>query len=203
MQTITLQPGATVGKETQAFTALPDTNYGTLDAFSVWRSTGDATQSRMFIQHIVGGFPASAAIQEAILQLYCYEDVGATAACTIDVERVAAAWVESTLTWNVQPAVAGGVIDSVAVPTAGSLDIWVDFDVTATVKGWVNGDFTNHGLRLVSDAALNGKLRKFHTSDYTGDATLRPKLRVKWEDNRNRSSSLFLLGAGHKHRRKD
>lgn len=175
MTVLTLQPDAAAGKDTWAWKTNPDTNYGTETVLYLEEDVNSSSVFLPYIEFNLDEVPPGLLISSGILQLYCFEDAGSSAACTVIVHRAGAPWAEDTLTWNDQPGVTGDVLDSVVVPLAGSLNIWISFDITATVQGWLDGDFVNSGVRLASDAARNGSMRKFHSSDY-GTASLRPKL---------------------------
>jgi len=86
--------------------------------------------------------PAGATINSAWLWVYA-DDV--TSAQTVTAHRVTAYWEEETVTWG---SFAGSydavVVDQQVVGSVG----WHEFDVTALVLAWVDGDYPNYGVLL-------------------------------------------------------
>jgi len=150
---------------------LDSVSYTPLIRFGVFQSEG-------------GPIPDGSTIQSASLQLYkqSYDD-------TIRLNPLLKPWVESEATW---------LLSQTGVPwtTAGAAGAgsdygnsadavvsvpfnpgWVAFDVTARVQQWSSNSSTNFGWRLGSTVSpVNAKT--LNSSEYTTDATLRPKLTV-------------------------
>jgi hypothetical protein len=146
-------------------------NYTPLVRFAVFQSEG-------------GPVPDGSTIQSASLQLYkqSYDD-------TIRLNPLLKPWVESRATWllsqtGVQWTTAGAAgagsdygNSADAVVSVPFNPGWVAFDVTARVRQWSSNSSTNFGWRLGSTVSpVNAKT--FNSSEYTTDATLRPKLTV-------------------------
>lgn len=98
---------------------------------------------------------------------------------TYEARRVIGLWDEDSLTWNNQPGVLGGVSDTDG--TGVTDKVWLSWNVTSDMEGFVGGTFPNYGWR-VSDSAedehisQNGQLR---SREYNSDVTKRPVLDVE------------------------
>ena len=131
-----------------------------------------------------GPVPNGSTIQSATLSLYkqYYDD-------TIRVNALLKPWVEGQATWNVGqtgvPWSAAGAAGS-GTDYASSADAvinvpynpgWVNFDVSTRVQQWSSNIGANYGWRLASLGANPGN-KTFNASEYTTNATLRPKLTI-------------------------
>ncbi len=85
-------------------------------------------------------------ITRATLRIYCNR---ADTPGAVQVEPVAGAWSESTLTYATLPAL-GPALQTAQVAGAGQ---FVTFDVTGTVQGWIAAPGTNFGLALAAVGA--------------------------------------------------
>ena len=148
-------------------------HYRTLLHFPIFQSEG-------------GTVPDGATIESATLSLYKSSyynyDYGA--------HRILKDWVASEVTWTqsrqgVPWSVAGA--DSVGGDISSTVDGsgsagwtpgWMDIDVTSGVQA-IAGGASNFGWRLVGTAG-NNNLKKFHSSEYTTQPTLRPKLIINY-----------------------
>ena len=73
-----------------------------------------------------------------------------------------------------------GVLDRVTVDAVPAK--WVEFKVTGAVRDWISGK-QNHGLMLkhtTEGSPYTDGQKRFLTSDYTQDPTLRPKLVITY-----------------------
>jgi flagellin FlaB len=148
------------------------TNYGTTTAMTT--GTYFIDNERSFVNFDISAIPASFTVQSATLTL-CATTTPAVSR-TYNATRVTAAWVESTVTWNLQPAVAGSATD-----TAASATGCLTWTVTDDVQTWVNGTTAN-GFRI-SDATESGITQytsDFRTREDTTEATEVPNLAVTY-----------------------
>jgi hypothetical protein len=120
-----------------------DDNFGIAVEMKV--DSHEAKNKRSFVRFDISSIPAGSTIDSATLTL-CATEVPAVAR-TYEVHRVTAAWVETILTWNLQPSVAATATDSATTPAAPGCMTWT---VTADVQAWVDGS-ANDGWR-VSDS---------------------------------------------------
>ena len=89
--------------DTGANQASPNTNTGTAATMLV--TSASAANQRSFVRFDLSGIPVTARVQVATLQLTM--STAPTASRTYEVDKVNAAWGESTLTWTNMPAAAG------------------------------------------------------------------------------------------------
>jgi hypothetical protein len=148
------------------------TKYMPLVRFAIYQSEG-------------GPVPNGAIIVSATLSLNkgLYSD-------TIQLNPLLKPWVESQTTWlNSQTGVPwaspGASTAGVDFATPADATVaaayaagWVDFDVTSRVQQWaLSAPGVNQGWRL-SQTTSGYNPKTFHSSEYTTDTTLRPKLTV-------------------------
>ncbi|MBA7530080.1 hypothetical protein ES705_22283 [subsurface metagenome] len=176
IQTITLQPGSE-GKDDYISSALPDSNYGNWNKFYVGTfSVSD--YYRAYLQFDLSTIPADARITDADLTLYQYSSVG-SGNFQIGLHKVTSNWEEDTITCNLQPT-SSSETEALRTVYTGSTT-WRSWDIDDLVQGWLDGSITNRGMLLKStDETLSSIGIYFHSSDYTTDATKRPKLVIDY-----------------------
>ena len=147
------------------------------DASSKWRAA---------LQFDLGGIPAGATITTAQLQLFydgsCISDSSTCGGVShrIDVHKMTKAWtpesLSSQLEWDKTAPLA-----SYTLGQGAQAPRWLGWDLTPTVKAWLNGTLTNFGV-LVKDSteASNSSGPRFPARRYLVDRSLRPKLEVTW-----------------------
>ena len=150
---------------------LDPSNYIPLVRFAIFQSEG-------------GPVPNGAVIQSASLQLYkqFYDD-------TLQLNALLKPWVESQATWQLSQTGTPWSLIGANGPgsdyniTADALVVgdfnpgWVSFDVSTRVQQWSSGANANYGWRMRQTSA-GGNAKQFASSEYTADASLRPKLTV-------------------------
>ena len=148
----------------------------------------------------VSAIPPGSTIVSAEMSMYSYQNYSG-GGITINAHRMLQPWVEGSLwdedgqqdnppsatwfdyggeLWNVPGA--GGSADrdpSVLSSTTNSGTGWYLWDLTTTIKHWVDGDWDNNGLVLVSDDESADNLKIFRTSEYS-DENLRPTLTIEF-----------------------
>jgi hypothetical protein len=141
----------------------PDNNYGTVNRIHI--KSQSTKESRSFVRFDISSIPVGSTINSATLTL-CAVTVPATTR-TYEVRRVTSSWVETTLTWNLQPTVAATQTDSTTTP---ALPACMNWTVTSDVQLWVDGT-TNDGWR-VSDSVLDtaNNTARFRTREAGGGA---------------------------------
>ena len=152
----------------------PTLNKGTLTTMTT-RSWQSAKDGRSFVEFDVSSIPAGSTVNTATLTL-CAVAVP-TSTRTIDLHRITASWVETTLTWNNQPGVAGSVTDSATTPGSPACMTW---DVATDVQLWVDGT-ANEGWRAKD--SVEGQGTKYVTEFATrenGTPADRPILDVNY-----------------------
>jgi hypothetical protein len=164
--TITATPAATTAvTDTTARQGNPTTNFGALTSLTV--SSGNAVNQRIYLRFDLTvcspAIPASAIVRLATLRLYM---TAAPAACRVlDLFPVTAAWVETTLTWNIEPfgttlnnPPTGSRTGTFSVGTPAGCQnqaagaYVVGGTVTTDVASFVAGTVTNFGWMIRDDA---------------------------------------------------
>lgn len=171
--TITLQPG-TEGIDTGVESVSPTNNYALLFLTGIGNSASNIV--RTYIEFDLSSIPANARVFDADLKLYQFNTLG-TDNFTVGLHKITSTWDESTITWNLQPtsSTSAEVTDNI---TAGATT-WESWDIVALVQGWLDGTITNYGMMLKdTDESSVNTTAHFFTSDYTTDATKRPKLEI-------------------------
>jgi len=140
----------TPSQDSYVNTNSPSTNYGT-SPFLNLVSSGSSIQTT-FLKFDLSSVPAGytgANIAKATLRLYVSN---VTAAGSFNVHLVGGNWSEKTITDSLSPVV-GATIASVVPLTSANVENYVQVDVTAAVKEWLDGT-PNDGLALVPNSPL-------------------------------------------------
>jgi len=134
-----------VAADAHVNSAFPALNFGS----SPFLQVGGAT--RAFIRFDPSSLPSALPSPTARVNLIVWVGQVGTAG-SLQVSNVAAAWSESSVTWNNQPA-EGSVVGTAAVTSAGQ---FVSIDVTSSFTAWLNSPSQNFGLAIdgVSNAAF-------------------------------------------------
>jgi len=169
-----------------------NTNYGSNVGIWVGEANDAAQNARGLIKFDLSSIPSNATITSAVLSLYLASEKSSNTR-TMYAYRMLKDWHEAAVTWNKRKAsinwiTAGGfdaadceqtAIGSVSLGAAEAVG-WKTITLTAgAVEGWINGTLNNYGLLLKMDTESNDQYR-FHSSNYTADATLQPKLTLKY-----------------------
>jgi hypothetical protein len=189
IQTVTLQPNATVGKETYFGngSGQTDNNYGARDL--IFCGNDAPTEYHAVIQFII---PSYVNLLSATLSLYCNQQSGSPlnisvygvegaweegTGTTVGTNNMAANWTHRTTSdpWTTPGGDYNGAEVSYIEPPM--FDSWVSWNVTQMVENWILGTWANNGFFLKSENLPAGmNFVSFYTSDYLTDPTLWPKL---------------------------
>jgi hypothetical protein len=161
-------------------------NYGTYDQLWIGEPNDDASATaRSLIQcsEITNPalLPSSAIIQSVKLAILQIDDK-ANNASTFSIYRITASWTETGVTWNNQPAHDGTVLatrDFASNEANGSKEFTFNADGIAAVQGWVNGGYTNYGIKAISDGVDNQF--RFASAE-NGTASNRPKWTIEYAE---------------------
>lgn len=171
-----------------------------LSSYSMNRNYGSAESLLELVQYNVllkanifqsegGPVPNGAVIESAQFAVYKWTSY----AMTYGLHRMLQPWAETSSTWNqrlpgVPWAAPGGTVAGAdyaslaeATGSVGYDPGWVSFDVTAHVQG-LSGSvvLVNNGWRLHPAAGGTTSLKRFYSSEYLADPSLRPKLTVRY-----------------------
>ncbi len=130
--------------------AFPTTNYGSLTYLLVRSFT--TSNRRAFLQWNLSSIPPEATITDATMWILKTSDTGSFPR-TYEAQAVLESWTEGGITWNNQPGTMLGSPVSISITTA---DIWYSWDITTIVQNWVDGTWTNNGLRIKDSAEGSG-----------------------------------------------
>ncbi len=123
------------------------TNYGGAATLNV------ASARTAFIQFDLSSIPAGygPSVAKASLKLYV-NDV--TTAGTFNVVYINGTWSESTITYDLSPALGTQIATSQEV-SSSTVGDYINVDVTSAVKAWLENADPNDGLALVANSGLN------------------------------------------------
>jgi hypothetical protein len=121
----------------------PTTNLGTLANLSI--GNGNTAFLQFDLSQLPTGITASQ-VSKATLTLFVNR---VNTAGTISLAPVTSAWSESTVTYSAAPTT-GTASPAFTASTAG---IYVTFDITALVQGWITTPASNFGIALSSSTA--------------------------------------------------
>ncbi len=136
-----------------------------------------------------GPVPVGATIQSAKLELYKYSAYDTV----YSAHRLLKNWSEESATWNQSgpsvgwsvPGAFGAGTDyrstSDATASAPWESAWVEFDVTGGIQEISNaGGVGNYGWRLNGVSGTTSGIKRFYSSQYSGDSSLRPRLTITY-----------------------
>lgn len=210
--TISLQPGATNGKDAWVWSYQPadNVNFGTANSSNgglhnvvraeSWEwDTGVADTIRGLIEFDLSGIPANATIIDAKLSLYFFSNLNFTQQVgdnVMVIERIISNWSESAVTWNNQPQTT--TANQILLPrsTSATQD-YLDMDVTLLVSDMLQNANNSFGFMLKMQNETPFRGLSFASSDHT-DATKHPKLEITYtvpvgteEDNKKGDIRVF------------
>ena len=147
-------------------------NYNTGTTSDMWAGYDDYLDPdgqvvRSLIKFDLSEIPAYASIDSALLRVryisyYDYPNYSRT----ITSYRISSNWNENSVTWNTAPTI-GQSYGSVSLVAADGGFGWHSIDITALVRGWVNGTLPNYGvmLRGPEHAGSDSSWRGFATKE--------------------------------------
>ncbi len=149
----------------------PTHNYGSSVFLSA--SSDEGANTRVFIEFDIP-FPVGTTIHSAVLNMYMYDTPPLSR--TLSIQRAQSSWAEEEIHWNNQPAGSGS--DTDVVVTGNIANIWLPFDVTSDVVGFVTGVFDNNGW-VIRDQVEDGAVQnvRFRSRNYSA-LEVRPTLEI-------------------------
>ena len=184
VQTLTLQPGPSEGKDALIRDDFASSNFGEDVNFTsnAWTVGGNPCVLRSLVFFDLSAIPVSATVISAKLSLYCnltsgiYQlQYGDNASYLL---RMTQDWNENTVTWMNQPGTSNSGKVLILSSTSQTQD-YPDIDVTVPVQGMVSDPSSNFGwmIQLVTEELYRSMV--FASSD-NSDAERRPKLVVEY-----------------------
>lgn len=163
-------------------------NFGSDTVIKLGKTAAGA-QIRGLIQFNVSSISSEDTITDAVIELYA--STLNVANVTVTAYRITSSWNESTTTWDNKTATSlwtakGGDFNTIELSTVviDASGNWFNFSILDATKGWVNGSYPNLGIILVPSAETSDSdLTELISSDYTADASLRPKITIDHTEN--------------------
>ncbi|WP_274157687.1 DNRLRE domain-containing protein [Priestia megaterium] len=162
-----IDPSTSLGTAEDAFVsdAYPTTNYG-----KFWESSAGYYSLKVgnydsstgtnysYIKPIISGLD-NAIVDSATFNIYTAHSYYPTTATGVWLDEVNGNWSESSLTWNNKPSSTNIASDSVYK------DQWAQFNVTNSVKDWVDGKKNNYGFKIHTNGNGQSYWKKFYASE--------------------------------------
>jgi len=173
LTTTTYQPST---KDAFLYSAVPNTNYGTLTRLCT------ASYTTNVIHFDTTDIPAGATFSQGDLLLYCY--AAGNSATTYLRRLTQLGWTEAGVTWNKYDgtnawATAGGdstTTNQTSITLAGTG--WHTWSSYALIQDCYDNQSKNVHLHIPANTDANGA--NHYSRDYTTDTSLRPKLTVTY-----------------------
>ncbi|MBN1878099.1 MAG: DNRLRE domain-containing protein [Anaerolineae bacterium] len=145
----------------------PTTNFGkTRDMWAGYDGSDmDGEIARSLVQFDVSQIPAGATIHSAVLKLFLVASWDfPNKSRTITIYRLSSSWAETGVTWKTRPSVEEAYGSASVTHSDWQ---WYEFDVTALVSGWVNGNWPNYGLAVRGPeySGSDASLKSFSTRE--------------------------------------
>ena len=176
--------------------------YGTVADAYIWASSPDYTgnwenlytgnvgsgRKRTLLHFDLSFVPTGATVDSATFSLYRLDAAGNR---TVNLYRITAAWVESSVTWNNFGGYDPTILASFAAGGVG----WKSADVTALAQGWVSSSYQNHGLLLDDPTTVADEYETYYASEYSTIA-LRPKLSLCYHTGSTATPTVTATATG-------
>lgn len=200
---VTLKPGAAVGKDAVVFSNNANRNYGDVESLTAytWTNSGNLGVKRFYLQFDLSTIPANAKIDSAFLHFYynpvdSYEGFDFHSGDNVfQIKRVTSPWEEDSITWNKQPNNSNQ--NHVLVPRyIDSNQNYVVNVTDLTFDMHTNGNF---GYVVRMENEVNYYRSVLLSSSDHPNASLHPELRIVYSvstginDNQKDLSSLFTI----------
>jgi 2',3'-cyclic-nucleotide 2'-phosphodiesterase (5'-nucleotidase family) len=166
-------------RDAQVARGYPDRNYGATNNLYLQSSLSGYKDERAWAHFdLAGQLPPGALITRATLRLFCYRaDSANDLPASIhgsDIDD----WVETTITWNSQPAF--GPALSSTILNKGVQGIWVEWDATSFVQAQYAGDGRVTLLvKPTEEGAATTVSYAFDSREYS--SSLAPRLRIEYD----------------------
>jgi len=143
---------------------------------SVDRAQNLSGPARIYVQFDISAVPKGALVISA--EILLYQMYAPASAQTYEVRIVRSPWKEFAMNWTTQPSSDAAAISSAVAPAAKA--VWVSWNVTSAVQGWVNGGSPDYGFMIRIQNEQKGASNEasgFYSREYPKEE-VRPKLEV-------------------------
>ena len=183
LDTLVLKPDAAAGKDAAVFNRNATdqaTNYGDRPYLYTlaWTWSGAPGTYRSLLELPLPAAMQGCTVDTATLTLFHYDgqaNSDLSGSNDYQIQRITAAWDESTVTWNNQPSVDVASTINVAAPGTGTAVATID--VTPIVSYWFSHDGSNHGVLIRLATESHYRAVSFASSDHTS-LSLHPEISV-------------------------
>ncbi len=173
-----MKPGPGRGVDTYVWSHRSTFNMSSSNQVLVGRTAADGVR-RSMLSFQTTDIPNNAVILSAELLLHQAQTYYTVGDVLISVHGVTGAWSVDTVTWDNQPTFDPTPVS--ANTAKGGQSRWVSWDVRDLVQTWVDGRVKSYGLLLKAvDEESGATVHGFFASEYTGDPTKRPELRIHY-----------------------
>lgn len=183
---LVLQPDSTAGKDTYFGTGSVGGQEGRPDGVQL-RIGGWGDNWTSFIEFDLATVPTDSTVVSANLHLF---NQSSTNSNNGKLFRVTEFWNEADPSDTSSPAAVDFGMSYQSVPNTG----WWTVDVTDVVNNWHDGTYPNYGFKMLGEFNCCNHVKHFHSSDYLGDPSLRPKLIVDFTEIRQAVPEPGILG---------
>lgn len=170
----------------------PSGNYGTVGDISIYSNLFSYNCiCRGLVQFDLSSIPPGTTLQLGLLNIYHFFQAGTD--YDVEVHNVLQPWLETTLTWDNQPAYDTGI--AAVLPWQGWG--WWHFDITDLAQLWVNNPGLNHGaiLRFAIEQYPDslGRVAQFYSRDTTLEQPHLEIITASVQENQSRTSGMVSL----------
>ncbi|MFI7455511.1 DNRLRE domain-containing protein [Nonomuraea sp. NPDC049714] len=153
------------------------------------------TRATVTFDDFAAQIPADAQISETTLSLWAANSTGTGA--SFDAHRLTGGF-DETATWNTPWSSPGGDVDAAVLASVSGMSTapgWQRWTVTDAARAWVTDPAANKGLLVkVADEAGAAKQAVSFLSGESGEAVLRPRLRVVYAEQNAGASAWYVPG---------
>ncbi|MEV0167802.1 DNRLRE domain-containing protein [Nonomuraea fuscirosea] len=153
------------------------------------------TRAAVTFDDFAAQIPADAQISETTLSLWAANSTGTGA--SFDAHRLTGGF-DETATWNTPWSSPGGDVDAAVLASVSGVSAapgWQRWTVTDAARAWVADPAANKGLLVkVADEAGAAKQSVSFLSGESGEAVLRPRLRVVYAEQNAGASAWYVPG---------
>lgn len=191
---ITYAPNEPNSKDTWVDQAQPTTNLGGQEYLQLRQyNTVDGRPLLWFNMTII---PSLAFIETAKLKLYNYDGAGVDNNLNASPYENNAEWNESTITWSIRPNGTMQLAENISLKNSAAMG-WINWSFNSNglslVRSWVNGTTPNYGMQVYTPyTSGGGPYRRFASSNYTTDTSLRPQFIVTYNSTLNISAEFNI-----------
>ena len=143
---------------------------------------------RSYLQFDLSTVPNDAMIVSAELKLFKYSSVN-TVDFSIGIHKVTDDWTINSISWYSQPTF--NAIPEDTILSTSSKNIWLSWDISSLMQGWIDGSIDNFGVLLkdTDEVLIENFIRCFSSECggypeaeeiYEADITKRPKLEITY-----------------------